>query len=106
MPGAPRSPRSTCPRPRPRSRSRLHRPRRPGPGRARGWRAGRGILFEHDEPIEAEVLDDDAFFATLREAVRDDAPLGPREDQGDATVLLEGEEESDDRFGGLFKRRR
>ena len=36
-----------------------------------------------DEPIEPEVLDDDAFFATLREAVRDDAPLGPREEGGD-----------------------
>lgn len=76
------------------------------PGEPEGGAPGGGILFEHDEPIEAEVLDDDAFFATLREAVRDDAPLGPREDQGDATVLLEGEEESDDRFGGLFKRRR
>jgi hypothetical protein len=31
-----------------------------------------------DAPLEPEVLDDDAFFATLREAVRDDAPLGPR----------------------------
>jgi cell division septum initiation protein DivIVA len=36
-----------------------------------------------DEPIEPEVLDDDAFFATLREAVRDDAPLGPRDEDGD-----------------------
>jgi cell division septum initiation protein DivIVA len=36
-----------------------------------------------DEPIEPEVLDDDAFFATLREAVRDDAPLGPRDEHGD-----------------------
>jgi hypothetical protein len=36
-----------------------------------------------DEPVEPEVLDDDAFFATLREAVRDDAPLGPREEEED-----------------------
>lgn len=36
-----------------------------------------------DEPLEPEVLDDDAFFATLREAVRDDAPLGPRDDELD-----------------------
>jgi cell division initiation protein len=36
-----------------------------------------------DEPVEPEVLDDDAFFATLREAVRDDAPLGPRDDEDD-----------------------
>jgi len=36
-----------------------------------------------DEPVEPEVLDDDAFFATLREAVRDDAPLGPRDEEAD-----------------------
>jgi cell division septum initiation protein DivIVA len=36
-----------------------------------------------DEPLEPEVLDDDAFFATLREAVRDDAPLGPRDEHSD-----------------------
>ena len=40
-----------------------------------------------DTPIEAQAveasddLDDDAFFASLREAVRDEAPLGPREEQ-------------------------
>jgi cell division septum initiation protein DivIVA len=34
-----------------------------------------------DEPLEPEVLDDDAFFATLREAVRDDAPLGPIDEE-------------------------
>jgi cell division septum initiation protein DivIVA len=44
-----------------------------------------------DEPIEPEVLDDDAFFATLREAVRDDAPLGPRE-EGDDDIYDEGEQ--------------
>ncbi len=43
--------------------------------------------FAADTPIEATALetdddlDDDAFFASLREAVRDDAPLGPREGQ-------------------------
>jgi cell division septum initiation protein DivIVA len=36
-----------------------------------------------DEPLEPEVLDDDAFFATLREAVRDDAPLGPIDEEDD-----------------------
>jgi hypothetical protein len=30
--------------------------------------------------IETDSLDDDAFFASLREAVRDDAPLGPRDE--------------------------
>ncbi|MEX1008194.1 MAG: DivIVA domain-containing protein [Acidimicrobiia bacterium] len=43
--------------------------------------------YAADTPIEATAveadddLDDDAFFASLREAVRDDAPLGPREEQ-------------------------
>jgi cell division septum initiation protein DivIVA len=38
-------------------------------------------FVEPDEPVEAEVLDDDAFFATLREAVSDEAPLHSREDE-------------------------
>ncbi len=32
-------------------------------------------------PIDTDSLDDDAFFASLREAVRDDAPLGPRDEE-------------------------
>jgi DivIVA domain-containing protein len=51
-------------------------------GAPREQPAGLYDFVEPDEPIEAEVLDDDAFFATLREAVSDEAPLGPRE-QGD-----------------------
>lgn len=56
-----------------------------------------------DEPLEAEVLDDDAFFASLREAVRDDTPLGPRSDEAETLV-----DPTDDvgRFGNVFKRRR
>ena len=47
--------------------------------------------FASDVPMEANAidtdsLDDDAFFASLREAVRDDAPLGPR-DEEQALVL-------------------
>jgi DivIVA domain-containing protein len=58
-------------------------------------------LFPNDEPVETQVLDDDAFFASLREAVRDDRPLGPSEHD-------EFDEEADDtgRFGNVFKRRR
>jgi DivIVA domain-containing protein len=62
--------------------------------------------FAPDVPIEANAidtdsLDDDAFFASLREAVRDDAPLGPRdEDQGS---FYESESEQDRR---RFRRRR
>lgn len=54
-------------------------------------------------PLEAEVLDDDAFFASLREAVRDDTPLGPRGD--DVEPRAEHDEEIG-RFGNVFKRRR
>jgi cell division septum initiation protein DivIVA len=50
-----------------------------------------------DEPVEPEVLDDDAFFATLREAVRDDAPLGPR-DEADADEDLDDEDQPRKRF--------
>jgi cell division initiation protein len=55
-----------------------------------------------DEPVESELLDDDAFFASLREAVRDDAPLGPRDD------APSGEYELDDDGGERrrFRRRR
>jgi DivIVA domain-containing protein len=56
-----------------------------------------------DEPLEAEVLDDDAFFASLREAVRDETPLGPRSD--DPEVLLDDADDGG-RFGNVFKRRR
>ena len=39
---------------------------------------------EYALPVEEhrDSLDDDAFFASLREAVRDDAPLGPRDERG------------------------
>jgi cell division initiation protein len=54
-----------------------------------------------DEPLEPEVLDDDAFFATLREAVRDDAPLGPRDEEDD----IYDDEDAEPRKKG-FRRRR
>ncbi len=58
------------------------------------------------EPVGSEVLDDDAFFATLRDAVRDDAPpLGT----GEAGAQDEGfydDEGGEGRFGGVFRRRR
>lgn len=56
-----------------------------------------------EDAREAEVLDDDAFFATLRDAVSDDVPLGPREDAGgvfDQDVADSGS------FRELFKKRR
>ena len=59
------------------------------------------------DAIDAEVLDDDAFFATLREAVHDDTPLGPRE-EGDATGenMFFDQEAENSGFRDVFRRRR
>jgi DivIVA domain-containing protein len=62
--------------------------------------------FSSDVPMEANPVDtdslsDDQFFASLREAVRDDAPLGPNDDP-DADFF---EPDADDRRRG-FRRRR
>jgi DivIVA domain-containing protein len=54
------------------------------------------------EASDAEPLDDEAFFASLREAVSDQAPLGPRDELPDST----GSYEDDDAKSGLFRRRR
>jgi cell division septum initiation protein DivIVA len=55
--------------------------------------------------LDAEVLDDDAFFATLREAVHDDTPLGPRDESSDETDFF-GEEGERSTFRDVFRRRR
>jgi hypothetical protein len=47
--------------------------------------------------VDTDSLDDDAFFASLREAVRDDAPLGPREDE-QAAFFDAGAEQDRRRF--------
>jgi hypothetical protein len=52
-------------------------------------------------PVDTDSLDDDAFFASLREAVRDDAPLGPRDDE--QAQFFDGGSEQDRR---RFRRRR
>ncbi|MGO9873008.1 MAG: DivIVA domain-containing protein [Acidimicrobiia bacterium] len=59
------------------------------------------------DAIDAEVLDDDAFFATLREAVHDETPLGPRED-GDVTGenMFFDQEQENSGFRDVFRRRR
>jgi hypothetical protein len=49
--------------------------------------------------IDTDSLDDDAFFASLREAVRDDAPLGPRDER------LYDQDEADE-HRRLFRRKR
>jgi DivIVA domain-containing protein len=62
--------------------------------------------FVTDEPIEAEVLDDDAFFASLREAVRDeDAPLSLQEDDTSEN-FFDQEEEEEESGRRRFRRRR
>jgi DivIVA domain-containing protein len=61
----------------------------------------RDKLIRDEEPAEAQVLDDDAFFASLREAVRDDRPLGPAGDHD-----YDDEDDDSGRFGNVFKRRR
>ncbi len=65
--------------------------------------AARAPLFP-PEQSEGEPLDDEAFFASLREAVSDQAPLGPRDDTNPA-ASYEGNEDEDER-SGLFRRRR
>jgi DivIVA domain-containing protein len=71
----------------------------PGPGGG-----GQGLAaYVADEPIEAEVLDDDAFFASLRDAVRDDAPLDLREDASSESFFDQEQQDSGRR---RFRRRR
>ncbi|MCZ7530877.1 MAG: DivIVA domain-containing protein [Acidimicrobiia bacterium] len=68
----------------------------------------RGRLFSGEDESEGQPgsLDDDAFFASLRDAVRDDAPLGPRDEGGDAAVFDQDEAPEDAPRGGMFRRRR
>jgi hypothetical protein len=57
------------------------------------------VLFETKPAPES--MDDDAFFASLREAVNDDTPLGPRdEDIPERSMFPE------ERRSGMFRRRR
>ncbi|HEY8216226.1 MAG TPA: DivIVA domain-containing protein [Acidimicrobiia bacterium] len=76
------------------------------PGPAGGWTDAptAAVVEEHGEheaeDAHGESLDDDAFFASLREAVRDDAPLGQDEAQ-----YYEDEEDTEE-HRRLFKRRR
>jgi hypothetical protein len=55
------------------------------------------------ENAHDEVLDDEAFFATLREAVSDDGMPGPRED--DQSSLFDQDEDAAS-FKDVFRRRR
>lgn len=69
-------------------------------------RSRRERLFA-EEDDEADALDDDAFFASLREAVRDDTPLGPGDDDAVPPSLYDQDEQDDARrFTDVFRRRR
>ena len=64
--------------------------------------AARPPLFSAEAGNDTEPLDDEAFFASLREAVSDQSPLGPRDDAtADSPSSFEDDEQS-----GLFRRRR
>ena len=58
--------------------------------------------------VDADILDDDAFFATLRDAVHDEAPLGPREEGDEVTGENRFFDQDEDRgsFRDVFRRRR
>ncbi|HUI48078.1 MAG TPA: DivIVA domain-containing protein [Acidimicrobiia bacterium] len=60
------------------------------------------------DALDADILDDDAFFATLRDAVHDEAPLGPREEGDDITGENRFFDQDADRgsFRDVFRRRR
>jgi DivIVA domain-containing protein len=61
-----------------------------------------------NDGVDADVLDDDAFFATLRDAVHDEAPLGPRDENDDVTGDHRFFDQDADRggFRDVFRRRR
>jgi DivIVA domain-containing protein len=74
----------------------------PAPWEREGAAAPAPESYASDVPMEANAidtdsLDDDAFFASLREAVRDDAPLGPR-DEEQPTFFDSGSEQERRRF--------
>jgi cell division initiation protein len=58
------------------------------------------------EGMDTEVLDDDAFFATLREAVHDETPLGPRDEDSVGEHSFFDNEDDRAGFRDVFRRRR
>lgn len=77
----------------------------PSPAPASSERRG-GLFDDGDDEIEPEVLDDDAFFASLREAVRDDRPLDPPGQREQPEREFFDQDSDTGRFGTVFKRRR
>ena len=58
------------------------------------------------EVVDSEVLDDDTFFATLREAVHDETPLGPRDQENTGEHSFFDNEDDRAGFRDVFRRRR
>jgi cell division initiation protein len=63
------------------------------------------LFGEEQAANEATALDDDSFFASLRDAVRDDAPLGPR-DASERAFFDQDDSKEAPTFREAFKRRR
>jgi cell division initiation protein len=63
------------------------------------------LFGEEQAANEATALDDDSFFASLRDAVRDDAPLGPR-DASERAFFDQDDSKDAPTFREAFKRRR
>jgi cell division septum initiation protein DivIVA len=59
-----------------------------------------------NDGVDADVLDDDAFFATLRDAVHDEAPLGPRDDDDVTGENSFFDQDAGGGFRDVFRRRR
>jgi hypothetical protein len=79
------------------------------PAPPRGARAAEAkpLDLAGSEGIDAEILDDDAFFATLRDAKDDETPLGPRDDDdpsGENQFFDQDAERGT--FRDVFRRRR
>jgi cell division initiation protein len=83
-------------------------PSAPAPAPAARPSGFQPIDLSGPEGVDADILDDDAFFATLRDAVHDDAPLGPREEGDDVTGENVFFDQDADRasFRDVFRRRR
>jgi hypothetical protein len=63
------------------------------------------LFGEEQAASEAAALDDDSFFASLRDAVRDDSPLGPR-DANERAFFDQDDSKDAPSFREAFKRRR
>ncbi len=72
------------------------------------WPGAPPIDLAAGDPVDANILDDDAFFATLRDAVHDEKPLGPRDEDDDVTGENRFFDQDAERgsFRDVFRRRR